>query len=110
MLRLGSEPNFDMNSISEDQLELLCSDEFFNDDSLKGSLIFDSFEHVIELSVTYRQNNDRQFSDIIERVVYGGTPHDDYNTLSARRYNILDQKEQVRFNDAIYIFPTNYED
>ena len=26
----------------------LYSDEFFNDDSLKGSLIFDSFENVID--------------------------------------------------------------
>ena len=87
----------------------LYSDEFFNDDSLKGSLIFDSFEHVIELSVTYRQNNDKQFSDILERVAYGEITNDDYNTLSARRYNILDKPEQERFNDAIYIFPTNDE-
>ena len=46
MLWLGSEPYFDINSILEEQLELLCSNEFFNDDSLKGSLIFESFEHL----------------------------------------------------------------
>ena len=98
-----------MPSTIKPRQKLLCSDEFFNDDSLKGSLIFDSFEHVIELSVTYRQNNDRQFSDILEREAYGEITLDDYNTLSARRYNILDTKEQERFNGAIYIFSTNYE-
>ena len=61
------------------------------------------------MSVTYRQNNDRQILDILERAAYGEITHDDYNTLSARRYNILDKKKLERFNDAIYIFPTNYE-
>ena len=50
---------------------VLYSDEFFNDDSLKGSLIYDSYEHVIEFSLMYRRNNDKQFSDILERVAYG---------------------------------------
>ena len=61
------------------------------------------------MSVTYRQNNDRQFSDILKREAYGEIIHNDYNTLSARRYNILYKREQVRFNDAIYIVPTNNE-
>ena len=42
----------------------LYSDEFFNDDLLKGSLIFDLFEHVTELSVTYQQYNNIQFSGL----------------------------------------------
>ena len=34
---------------------------FFDEASSKGALIFESFQHVIELSVSYRQNNDSIF-------------------------------------------------
>ena len=69
----------------------LYDNTFFDEASSKGALIFESFQHVIELSTSYRQNNDRVFSNILDRIVYGKRTDDDYNILSTRRYNILDQ-------------------
>ena len=67
------------------------------------SLIFQSFELFIELSVAYRQNTDINFSQLLERVKYGDITDNNYDTLFTRRYNILDKEEQDRFNDAICI-------
>ena len=39
----------------------LYSNVFSNNNALKGSLIYESFEHVIELSVAYIQNTDINF-------------------------------------------------
>ena len=93
----------------------LYNNTFYDEASSKGALIFESFQHVIELSVSYWQNNDRVFSDTLDRIVYGKTTDEDNNILSTRRYNILDRQEQEKFHDNIYIYiyiyiyPTNNE-
>ena len=99
----------DFRQLSPIKDTALYSDEFFNNDSLNGCLIFDSFKYVHEFLVTYWQKNDRQFSDILKRVAYGEITHYNDNTLSARRYDILDVKEHERFNDAINMLPANDE-
>ena len=81
----------------------------FDEASSKGALIFESFQYVIELSVSYRWNNDQVPSDVLDRIVYGETIDDDYNMLSTRRFNILDWQEQEKFHNAMYICPTNNE-
>ena len=83
----------------------LYSNVFPNNDALKGSLIFQPFEHVTELSVAYIQNTDINFTQLLERVAYGYITDDDYDTLSTRHCNILNKEEQDRFNDAVYISP-----
>ena len=42
----------------------LNDNTFFDEASSKGALIFESFQHVMELSVSYRQNNDQVLSYI----------------------------------------------
>ena len=60
------------------------------------SLIFQSFELFIELSVAYRQNTDINFSQLLEHVAYGYITDDDHDTLSTRRCNIRRKTGQIQ--------------
>ena len=62
------------------------------------SLVFQTLQKVVELSVCHRQKTD---------IETGEVPDKDFNLLSRRRLSILDSAEQDEFRNAIYIFSTN---
>ena len=72
-----------------------------------GSLIFQNFKKVIELSVCNLQSSDIEFSNLRDRVAVCEFNDKDYQSFSERRLNIFPQSEHDKFDKAIHILPTN---
>ena len=60
----------------------LYNDHFNDAMSSEGSLIFQTFEKVVELSVCHRQKSDIQFSKILDPMAFGEFSDEDSQALS----------------------------
>lgn len=82
-----------------------------NDASRGGLILFKLFTNVITLNTIVRQDGDsqKQFREILLRLRVGMSLNDDYNILSTRINNCINDAEKSRFKNALYLMHSNSE-
>lgn len=73
----------------------------------KGLKLFQTIKHRFELKCTYRQANDKQFADLVDRIGLGTITQSDYQTLAKRDFNLLSNAECDSFDKAVYLCSKN---
>lgn len=71
-------------------------------------MAFNQFQIYIELCQVHRQNcNEIGYKKLLQNLSCGLIDNEDFVLLNSRRLEILSPEEKSKFEDAIYLLPTN---
>lgn len=73
----------------------------------KGLQLFHSIKTRFELKTTFRQADDQNFANLVDRLGFGIVTVADYQLLTTRNMQYLDQDEKNSFQDALYLCSKN---